>query len=59
MWLPRGKGRDWERLGAWGKQMQNVAVRIDYQWDPAMQHWEFCLVAYDGTCNVRKRNIYM
>ena len=25
----RGKGREWEGLGAWGKQMQNVAFVMD------------------------------
>ena len=29
MSLSRGRGRDWEGLGAWGKQMQNVAFRMD------------------------------
>ena len=50
---------EWEGVGAWGKQMQNVAFGMDQQWDPAVQHWEFYLVNYDGTCNVRKKNVYM
>ena len=29
LWLPRGKGREWEGLEAWGKEMQNVAFRMD------------------------------
>ena len=52
------KDREWEGLGAWGKQMQNAAFGMDQQWDPAVQHWELCLVNYNGTCNVRK-NVYM
>ena len=48
LWLPREKGREWEGLGTWGKQMQNVAFGVDQQWDPAEQHLELCLVTYDG-----------
>ena len=32
---------------------------MDQQWDPAVQHLELCLVTYDGTRNVRKKNVYM
>ena len=41
------------------KQMQNVAFGMDQQWDPAVQHWELCVVTYDGTLNVRKKSAYM
>ena len=57
--VAKGEGEEWEGLGAWGKQMQNVAFGMDQQWDPAVQHWELCLVTYDGTCNARKKNVYM
>ena len=59
LWLPREKGRDCKRLGAWGIQMQNVAFGMDQEWDPAVQHWELCPVTYYGTCNVRKKYVYM
>ena len=58
MGLPKGKGREWEGLGAWGREMQNVAFGIDQQWDPAVQPWELCLVTYDVTRNVRKKKTY-
>ena len=48
-----------EGLGAWGIQMQNVAFGMDQQWDPAVYHWELFLITYDGTSNVRKKNVYM
>ena len=56
--VAKGEGGEWEALGAWGKQMQNVAFEMDQQWDLSVQHWELCLVNYDGTCNVRKKNVY-
>ena len=46
-------------MGAWGKEMQNVAFGMDQQWDPAVSPWELCLVNYDGTRIVRKKNVYM
>ena len=36
LWLPRGRGREWEGLGAWGYQMQTIALGTDLQWDPAV-----------------------
>ena len=59
LWLPRKERREWEGLGAWGKQMQNVPFEMDQQWDPAVQDWELCLDNYDGICNVKKKNVYM
>jgi len=32
LWLPDGRGREWEGLGTWGYQTQ---LRIDLQGDPA------------------------
>ena len=32
LWLPDGRGREWEGLGAWAYQTQ---LRIDLQGDPA------------------------
>ena len=56
--VAKGKGKEWEGLGAQGKQIQNVAFGMDQQWDPAVQHWELSLVTYDGTLNERKKNVY-
>ena len=57
--LAKGEGEGAGGAGTWGKQMQNIAFGMDWQWDPAVQHWEFCLVTYDGTLNVRKKNVYV
>ena len=36
LWFPRGKGKEWGRLGACGKQMQTTAFGMDQQRDPAV-----------------------
>ena len=41
------------------KKVFKVETNMDQQWDPAVQHLELCLVTYDGTRNVRKKNVYM
>ena len=48
LWLPGGKGREWDGWGAWGYQMQTLAFGMNREWDPAVQCWELCLVTYDG-----------
>jgi len=35
LWLPDGRGREWEGSGAWAYQTQ---LRTDLQGDPAEQH---------------------
>ena len=59
MWLPDGRGREWEGSGAWGYQIQ---LRIDLQEDPA-EYLELCLDTHVATeqrvgekCNY---NVYM
>ena len=39
--------------------MQTIAFGMDKQWDPAVQHWEPCLVTYMEHDNVRKKNVYV
>ena len=46
LWLPQGRGREWEESGAWGYQIQ---LGKDLQWDPAEYHWERCLDTYTAT----------
>ena len=29
LWLSRGRGREWDGLGAWGQQMQTIAFGRD------------------------------
>ena len=31
LWLPRGKGWEWDGLGVWGYQMQTITFRMDKQ----------------------------
>ena len=31
LWLPRGRGREWEGSGAWGYRMQTMALGMDLQ----------------------------
>ena len=56
-WLPRvwgGSGMDWES----GVSRSKLALGVDKQWDPAVQHREIHLTTCDGTLmrnNVRKR----
>ena len=39
--------------------MQTIAFGMHKQWDSAPQHWELCLVAYDGTWWGMWENVYM
>ena len=51
-----GSGVDWE-LGV------NRCIMLPSGWISngilAVSPWELCLVTYIGTCNVRKKNVYM
>ena len=31
LWLPRGRGREWDGLGVWAQQMQTIAFGVDMQ----------------------------
>ena len=31
LWLPRGRGREWDVLGVWRWQMQTITLRMDKQ----------------------------
>ena len=31
LWLPEGRGKEWEGLGAWGQRMQTIAHEMDLQ----------------------------
>ena len=31
LWLPRGKGREWNGLGVWGQYMQTIIFTMDRQ----------------------------
>ena len=57
LWLPDGRGREWEGSGAWGYQ---IHLRIDLQGDPAEQHPEQCLDSHIATeQRVWEKNVYM
>ena len=34
--LAKGEGEGVGGAGTWGKQMQNIAFGMDWQWDPAV-----------------------
>ena len=34
LWLLRG--REWDRLGVWGEQVQTITFGVDKQWDHAV-----------------------
>ena len=35
--------------------MQTIVFGMDKQWDPAVQHWELCLVTYDGAWECERK----
>ena len=55
LWLPRGRGRRWEGLGAWGQRMPTIAHGMDVQRDPAVQHWKLCLDTYNAATQWEKK----
>ena len=75
VWLPRGKGREGEGLGAWGKPMQNVPFGMD--WEFGVNRCKLLLLEWISNeillystrnyiyplmmehDNVRKKNVYM
>ena len=38
LWLTRGRGRKWDRLGVWGQQMKTTTFRTDKQ-GPTVQKY--------------------
>ena len=44
-----GGGREWERLGVWGRQMQTITFRMNKQQGPPVQHRELYSISYDKT----------
>ena len=59
LWLPRGKGREWEGLGAWGNRCRMLPSGWISNEILLSSTGNSFLVNYDGTCNVRKNNVYM
>ena len=57
-----GWGKEWDRLGVWGQQMQTLTFRMDKQCDPAAQHRKLYScgslgIDHDGR-EYKKGNVY-
>ena len=59
LWLPRGKGMELEGLGAWGNSYRMLPSGWMNNGILLCSTGNSCLVTYDGTCNMRKKNVYM
>ena len=59
LWL---RGREWDRPGIWGQQMQTITFGMDKQRDSTVQHKELTVFSHLRCnmmeSNVKKRNVY-